>query len=279
MIKKTLVLLTGLGCDVRALEAASLIASQHVARIECLRVHPAAMQIIAKAAFRQFGTKMGNTELIHALQKEAAKRTADARASFDAFARANAGLNISWREVEGESVHTAIAEARYADLVVVGRSGAESEYSAEAVGSILVGCGRPVLLVPDSHPQAIGSTIAIAWKETAEAARAVTAAMPVLAKAERIAVISVSEDASGPAYEPAERLARDLVDHGLPAVANTVVPGGRPVADAVLQAARECGANLLVMGAYSHSRFRELVFGGFTRHVLHGCDLPVLLLH
>ena len=279
MIKKILVLLTGFGCDVRALEAASLLGSQHAARIECLRVHPAAMQIIAKAAFRQFGTRMGNTELLHALQKEAAKRTTEARASVDSFMRANPDLPVSWREIEGESVHTAIAEARYADLVVVGHGAAESEYSAEGIGSILVGCGRPLLLVPDSPLQVIGSTIAVAWKETAEAARAVTAAMPFLAKAGRIAVISVSENASGAGYEPAERLARDLAAQRLPAYANTVVPGGRPVADVVLQAAREAGADLLVMGAYSHSRFRELVFGGFTRHVLQGCDLPVLLLH
>jgi nucleotide-binding universal stress UspA family protein len=239
------------------------------------------MQIVARAALRQFSTRMGNTELLHSLQHEAIKRSNSAKAAYDDFIRRHEGVAASWLAIEGEAVRSTIAEARYSDLVVLGRVPGDSEFSTDAVADILVGCGRPVLLVPDMPLDTIGSTVAIAWKDSAEAARAVTAAMPMLTRASRIVVISVIEDGSDATQgiEPAERLAKQLKQHGLPAKAHWVVSGGRPVEHAMLQTARESGADLIVMGAYSHSRFRELVFGGFTRHVLQGCDLPVLLLH
>ena len=111
--------------------------------------------------------------------------------------------------------------------------------------------------------ESVGSTIAIAWKETAEAARAVTAAMPILAKAKKIVVLTASESSADEDAEmhPAEYLTRQLAAHGFKAEAREVEPGKRSAADALIAAAHEAGADLLVMGAYSHSRFRELVFG------------------
>ena len=281
MIKTILVPLTGLDCDARALAAAAIIAKDHGAEINCIRVHPSPMQIIARAAFRQFGTKLGNTELLHHLQNAAKSQTDQAKATYDAFVKEHAGVTASWRLIEGDSIQAITAEARYSDLVVLARAPATSELSADAVASILVGCGRPVLLAPDMRLETIGSSPAIAWKETAEAARAVTAAMPMLMQAKRVVVISVQEDEAVPTegFEAADRLAQQLRRHRVPVEAHWIVAGGRPVAQAVLQSARESQCDLVIMGAYSHSRFRELVFGGFTREVLQGCDLPVLLLH
>jgi len=239
------------------------------------------MQLVARAAFRQFGTRMGNTELLHHLQKETEKRSASAKSVYDDFVSRHPDTAALWREIEGETVHSTIVEGRYSDLIVLCRASSDSEYSTDVVANILVGCGRPLLLVPDMPPHTIGSTIAVAWKESAEAARAVTGAMPLLARAKRVFVVTVREEGAEPApvFEPAERLAGQLKKHGLPAEGHSIVSGGHAVPNAVLQSARESGADLIVMGAYSHSRFRELVFGGFTRQVLQSCDLPVLLLH
>jgi nucleotide-binding universal stress UspA family protein len=136
-------------------------------------------------------------------------------------------------------------------------------------------------LVPERPAKTIGSRVVIAWKETAEAARALTAAMPFLSHADRIAVISVNETTSDRHVEigSATRLARQLKRHGFSPDAHDVTLNGGSVFQALLQSAHKFSADLLIMGAYSHGRFRELVFGGLTREVLEACDLPVLLLH
>src|SRR5258708_4456088 len=100
MIKNILVPLSGLESDTKALEAAYLVAKHHAAEIECFRVHPSPMQIVARAAFRQFGTKMGHTELLHQLQKEAEKRCSNAKAAYDDFAGRHTDVAASWRETE-----------------------------------------------------------------------------------------------------------------------------------------------------------------------------------
>ena len=281
MIKNILVPLTGFECDAAALEAAYLVGSPFAAKIEGLRIEPDPMQIVAQAAVGQFGSSMGNVELIHALEKLGKERTARAERTFGDFVKRHAAISASMQAEEGNPLAGTTREARYADLVVMGRAPKNSELATLDIGSLLVGCGRPVLLASDKPAESVGSTIAIAWKETAEAARAVTAAMPILAKAKKIVVLTASESSADEDAEmhPAEYLTRQLAAHGFKAEAREVEPGKRSAADALIAAAHEAGADLLVMGAYSHSRFRELVFGGFTRQILHACDLPVLMLH
>jgi nucleotide-binding universal stress UspA family protein len=281
MIKNILVPLTGFDSDAAALQTAYLLGAPFAANLACLRVQPDPMRIVARAAVGQFGSSMGNVELIHALQKEGDERTAKAQRAFEDFAKRNPSAAATLKEIEGDPIADTTREARYADLVVVGRAPKVSELTALDIGSVLVGCGRPVLLAPEKPASAIGATIAVAWKETAEAARAVTAAMPLLQRAKRVAVLTAEESVPAASDEglPAERLARKLAAHGISAEARHVAPGKRPASEALLAAAHEAGADLLVMGAYSHSRFREFVFGGFTRQILQACDLPVLMLH
>ena len=141
--------------------------------------------------------------------------------------------------------------------------------------------GRPlVLLAPKQAPENLAPTIAIAWKDTAEAARAVTAAMPLLMKADKVLILAAEESGGSTAsLESAKRLVQQMRWHGISAEAHHVSPAGRSVADAIAHIAQERKADLLVMGAYGHSRFRELVLGGVTRDVLRECRLPVLLFH
>jgi nucleotide-binding universal stress UspA family protein len=234
---------------------------------------------------------MGNVELIHSLQKAAEARSTAAAGAFDQFLkrhfapgvarRAREGVNASMEEIEGDPIRDTAARARYCDLVVLARAGDKGDFSTDAIANILVGCGRPVLLVPEKALSDVGATIAIAWKQTPEAARAVTAAMPLLQRAKKVVVLSAAETKADSEQNgtSAELLATQLRHHGIAAAAQNVPIAPHGSAEALLQAAHDTKADLLVMGAYGHSRVRELVFGGFTRHVLKECSLPVLMLH
>jgi nucleotide-binding universal stress UspA family protein len=281
MIKNILVPLSGYECDIAALETAYRLGVPFAANIEGLRVQPDPMQIVTRAAIGQFGSSMGNVEFIRALEKEGRERTEKAQNAFEAFSKRNPTAAATLKEIEGDPIGDTTRAARYADLVVFGRAPKPSELAALDIGSVLVACGRPVVLASEKPEDVIGATIVVAWKETAEAARAVTAAMPLLSRAKRVVVLTV-EETTPPANEegpPGDRLARKLAAHGIAVEARNVLPGKRVASDALLAASHEAGADLLVMGAYSHSRFRELVFGGFTRQILQTCNLPVLMLH
>jgi nucleotide-binding universal stress UspA family protein len=281
VIKDILVPLSGVQSDGRSLDAALIVAAKFSAQVECLRVHPSPMQIIARAAIHQFLTADNTPDLIGSLENAAAKQTQDARALYEQFRRRPDSRGLSWRQIEGDCVPSVIREARYHDLTICARAPTGGDFPIDAVANIVVGCGRPVLLVPDHPLETIGATVAIAWKETAEAAHAVSAAMPFIAGADRVVVLTVVEGDSTETQcsESAERIARNLRGHGLKTEALSVLLGGRPPWRALCQTARESGADLTVMGAYGRSRIRELVFGGFTRDALQDCDLPILLMH
>ena len=187
-----------------------------------------------------------------------------------------------WQEIEGIPLNDTITAARYSDLTILGRAPQDGDFNIDSIANLLVRCGRPLLLVPNKPVTGIGSHIAIAWKESAEAARAVTAAMPLLAQATRVTVLCGREEgtaASSTDLGPAARLAEQLAHHGLFPAAKDFALSKEAASQSLIHAAQDVGADLLIAGAYSHSRFRELVFGGFTRQVLQACDLPVLLLH
>lgn len=281
MIKDILVPLSGVQSDSRSLDAALIVAAKFSAQIQCLRVHPSPMQIIARAAIHQLITADNTRDLIGSLEDAAAKQTRDARAVYEQFHRRPDGARLSWRQAEGDCVPNVIREARYHDLTICPRASEGGDFPIDAVANIIVGCGRPVVLVPDHPLQTIGSIVAIAWKDSAEAAHAVSAAMPLIANAERVVVLTVVEGNTTETQcsETAKRVAGNLRGHGLKSEALSVLPGGRTPWRALCQTAREVGADLTVMGAYGHSRVRELVFGGFTRDALRDYDLPVLLMH
>jgi nucleotide-binding universal stress UspA family protein len=287
-----LVLLSGTIEDKSVLKTALLAARPFAGCLDCIFVRPGALQIVMQAAVTQFGTVTNNIAVIRSAEKQAAERAARARAAFDSFVSdqgkelsdnpgGRRGVYATYREVEGDASEQAIAEARYYDLVVVGRSAKDGGYDRADLGAIILSVGRPVLIAPSVAPEVLGTTAVIAWKNVAEAARAVTSAMPLLTKADRIFVLTAPEGAAAPSLglDSAGRMAAQLRNHGLPTEANCVVPGGQAPQDAVLKTAHELRGDLLIMGAYGHSRTREFIFGGFTRQVLENCRLPVLLFH
>jgi nucleotide-binding universal stress UspA family protein len=118
----------------------------------------------------------------------------------------------------------------------------------------------------------------VCWKESAEAARAVAAAMPLLRKAERAIFASVAEINDGTA-ESMQGIAHHCTLNGIAGETKLIAPSGRSPEVALAAAAQECKADLVVMGAYGHSRMRELIFGGCTRAFIRHADRPVLLMH
>ena len=184
------------------------------------------------------------------------------------------GASAEWvREVGLD--HRRVAEhGRVTDVTVIERG--NGSMPASLLNAALLQTGRPLLLVPPRSAPVLAGTVAIAWKDTPEAAHAVAAAMPFLRRARRVIVLCVDEggqDGSG------ARLVHALGWHGMDAAVEHLAKGAGPPADTLLDAAARLGATLLVMGGYGHSRLREFVFGGFTERILRGAGLPVLMAH
>jgi len=191
-----------------------------------------------------------------------------------------AGIEIEFRTVEGRSEAALMLHARYADIAVIGQAAeGDDPEQARTIESLLFGAGRPVLIVParGSYDTA-GRHVMCAWNASREAARAIADAMPLLRAADRVTVLSVDPDGSATRIAGAD-IALHLARNGVDVTASVTYTGDLAVGDAILNRAADLGADLLVMGGYGHSRAREAIFGGATRHVLDHMTLPVLMSH
>jgi len=186
--------------------------------------------------------------------------------------------SATWRLLTGDEARVIVAESRAADVTVLDRRRANGTADLPMLQTVLLNSGRPILITPDRPPPHIGHRVAIAWKDTPEAARAVAFALPSLAAAERVIIVSVEEDART-THEACERLRQALIWHNAATMVRHVKPSGCDPGEALLTAVGAQNADLLVMGGYGHSRLREVVFGGLTRHVLQAADVPVLMAH
>lgn len=188
---------------------------------------------------------------------------------------------LHWAEPQSDGPWEFARLALYADLMILGQRDRNDPMDAELPGdflpSLLVQSGRPALVLPYAGPVGpVGRNVLVAWKETREAARAVTAALPWLRKASRVHAVAYGEDAEA----SLQRLHDYLRVQGIPNA--TLHPGGDKDDDAgnkLLSFAADLGSDLLVMGCYGHSRAREWVMGGATLSILQWMTLPVLMSH
>lgn len=167
--------------------------------------------------------------------------------------------------------------ARIYDVTVLGRPGAERGDPRMATAEALIfESGRPIILAPPKAPANFGDTIVISWNRSTETARSVALAMPLLKKAKKIYVLTVENFmVEGPAGEDC---AARLANHGI-AVEAVTRPAGRTPGEAVLEHAAALGADLLIKGAFTQSRLRQMIFGGPTAHIMANATLPVFMAH
>lgn len=188
------------------------------------------------------------------------------------------GLSYGWHAGELMSDNDLGSHGRVYDLTVLGRpSGSANHPRLATAEAALFESGRPILIAPPIAPATLGETVVIAWNASTETARTVSHAMPLLVRARRVVVLTIDDWGAG---EPSgEALARSLRRHGMAVEAHhRENPTGRP-GEAILSSASALGCDLLVKGAYTQSRLRQMILGGATSHILAHTTLPVLMAH
>jgi nucleotide-binding universal stress UspA family protein len=187
-------------------------------------------------------------------------------------------VTATWQVSPGRPEKVLAEKARVHDVLIGNATGqAAGQEALKVIETALFDAGRPVLVVPRTTPASIGKNILIGWNRTANAARAVMAAMPLITTAETVTICHVDTGAKpGPS---AEDLAVSLAWHGVDASVRHIAAGGAPVSDLIMTEAANNGGDLVIMGAYSHSRMQEFVLGGVTRHALRHVVAPLLMMH
>jgi nucleotide-binding universal stress UspA family protein len=192
-------------------------------------------------------------------------------------------MPLGWSAAAGDPAHAFARAATCVDLVVLGQADPDgtlrSDVPADFVPSVVIGCGRPALVLPHRHAGGdIGRVVLLAWKPTREAAHALAGALPLLQAADKVHVAMWDEADATQAANRAD-LKNYLRLHGIAADVHDYGPESRDVGEYLLSLAADVGADLLVMGCYGHGRMREWVLGGATRSVLRTMTVPVLMAH
>jgi len=230
-----------------------------------------------------YGDLSGWAELVDAYMQAQRGEASAAEAAFRQ-ALGQHKLAGDWRYREAEATVSIIAEAALFDLVVIGQPNPDMALGNFGLRpeEIVLGAGRPVLVVPYAGDfAALGKKVLVGWNRRREAVRALHDSMPILERAEAVTVVEV-DPAETILNEPlvsAETIAQALTRRGVKASAESEASGGLPVDDVLLSRAADLGADLLVMGAYGHSRLREYVLGGVSRGVFRQMTIPVLMAH
>jgi nucleotide-binding universal stress UspA family protein len=195
------------------------------------------------------------------------------------------GLSAEWRVAEVGAESDPALHARYVDLTILGQvdpNGGDAELLRPRPEHVTFASGRPILVVPYAgHFATVGRRVLIGWNATREATRAVNDAMPLLIEADVVTVLTIDarEGPDGHGELPGADIALHLARHGVKATVERTVSADISAGDVLLSRAADLGADLLVIGAYGHSRVRELLLGGATRSILQSMTLPVLMSH
>jgi nucleotide-binding universal stress UspA family protein len=286
MFKTILASLTGYSSDRTVLDAAFALARTDVGHVACLHTRIDAGEGAALVGVATPRWHESLSEMARKIAREEIERSQQCQTAFaDACKRFSATISDDPGKMDGVSaclnetttfLNETLHQARFHDVSVVART---PELSSERIYSLVMRSGRPVLIAPSRPVHAIGQTVVVAWKDTPEAARALAASLPLLLRAKRVIILSLSDNSAGDDTDrlSVESVVKALRWHGLTAEPHMAY--GTPVsASAALQeVAYGLDADLLVMGAYGHSRMREFVFGGMTREILADCGLPVLM--
>src|SRR4029079_2150867 len=187
------------------------------------------------------------------------------------------GPSASWREEDGRQNAIVGMSGRVFDLILVEQPEKLASIAEATLEDALFESGRPVMMVPKAMPPALGETVAVAWNGSTETAITVAVSMPFLKLAKHVVVIAV-----GPQHMPepgptGDELARTLETHGLQVSLRTAFGRQKPQGESFLKEAMAAGADLLLKGAYTQSRIRQMIFGSATRHIIMESRIPVIM--
>ena len=285
-IRRILVPFAATEASGKALDAAFAVARALDAHVSVLHVRPDPQATVPLLGEGVSGAMV--EELITLTEREAATHAREAHSRFEAR-RAEAGLDIverpaahgtsvRWLEVTGREDDATVREGRLADLIVIGHADTDGDpFTRATLDAALFESGRPVLIVAGRPAAAAGDRVAIAWNGSAEAARAVTAALPLLHRAASVRVYVVDTEVTP--SDAGTGLLDFLAWHGITAERGVLPSGHGAVGETLLAAVAADRVDLLVLGAYTHSRLRQLILGGVTRHLIEHARLPLLMAH
>jgi nucleotide-binding universal stress UspA family protein len=284
MIKSILIPATGQVFDDAVTETALRIAQVTTAHIELCYLRTQSWDVTDTPGYSAWAVGAAVAPALAQLDARVEEECGQARARFAEICRRKGvavfeqakvatSITASWREVQHEPEALAY-HAHHADLVVVGRPGHSNGLTRAQVDAILSESGRPLLIAGSTTPSSLTGTVFVCWKETPESARALTAALPLLKAAQRVVIAHVSE---GLDPAPLSGVVQYLALHGISAESR-LLPRRGSVADTLAAAADAHQADLIVLGAYGHSRARERVFGGCTKGFLDDAHVPVLMM-
>lgn len=284
-IRKILCLLRGDATGESLLDHALDFASRNNAFLCCLHVEPDSGRVMMPAFFEGVTSSLAEETFAHLREEFEAQSKRSEEQFRDRCGKA--GVTVVDDEKDsvpgqfaacfvhrlGEESEQLVTEGRLSDVIVMAKPSESGDAAIVGFEAALFETGRPVLMVPKEAPEGFGTKVAIAWIETQEASAAVAAAMPLLTAAEKVAILSghkVGETASP------SRLASYLAHHGIDAKTWSFALDSSPDGEQIMVQAEQAEANLIVMGAYGHSRLRETILGGATRSILEKAQIPIL---
>lgn len=258
------------------LELAFRLGAQHRAHVAVL---------FAVDAFPMPSASAEARDAVRQAQRLMLKELRDAaHAHYVAALRATGFEHAEWRETAADALGQVALHARYADLTVIGQQEPDSTNGVDArlQAELPLAAGRPVLVVPSIYRDApVGRHALVAWNASREAARALHDALPLLANASHVHVLTMGPAGPGNGHgeDPGADIALFLARHGLKVTVHRDAGTDGDYGNRLLSRAFDLSADLIVMGAWGHSRLRERVLGGVTRTLLETMTVPVLMAH
>ena len=263
------------GNDLNSMLSAALALSARLsARLEVLHIMADPYDMIPIGLEGMTGDAID--DIVNAAKRATEERRVRAKAQYDRVC-AGSGQSVNWKEVVGRSSKMLSVASRFAELLVLAQPDDKSADSLfDAADTAMFDSGRPVVFVPSGTPSVIGNRIMIAWNGSTQAALAVTAALPLLRLASQVDIVQggeIDKDVS------ANELSLYLALHGIKAQNHAIDIGIQNIGGVLMAAAERFESDLIVMGAYGHSRFRERILGGATRDLLKDSPWPILMMH
>jgi len=240
------------------------------------------LYVLSKPFLPAYAEPQISADIIEAQAKEMEKVAAKSQEAFSSATSTN-GLNADWRVVENGTADALAKESRIFDLIVAGQKNPDEDLfiaDHEMPDRMILTSARPSLIIPYiGECKTVGEHVMIAWDDSQQASRAVHDALPVLKNAKTVTVMVINPKKKGNGSgDPGAGIVRHLAEHGIKADGEHVTTDMDP-GNMLLSRAADKGIDLIVMGAYGHSRWAEFVLGGVTKHMLEHMTVPILMSH